>query len=585
MTQARIERRLAAILSANVVGYSRLMEADEAGTLARLKALRADTVDPAFAAHGGRIVKLMGDGALVEFPSVVDAVECAVAVQLAVAEAGGEMAEDQRIAFRIGVNLGDVIIEGDDIYGDGVNIAARLQEIAEPGGVCIAGTVYDHVKGKLDAAFDDMGAQEVKNIAEPVRAYRWVDAVAGLSSAAPLALPDKPSLAVLAFDNLSGDPEQEYFSDGIAEDIITELSQYRSLFVIARNSSFEYKGRAKNVGVIGRELGVKYIVEGSVRRAGSRVRITAQLIEAKTGNHLWAQRYDRDLEDIFAVQDEVTEAIVTAVEPELASVERRRAQRKPVESLDAWESYQRGLWHAFRYEPGENAKAQQFFQRAIELDPNLSSAHAGLSYALYYGIILGLIDDPEERIAEAIDIAKTAVSIDPTDPFAHVALGRAYLLAREHEASLAALDVALALTPNYANAHFGRAHTLWQAGRPDDTIVSHDEAIRLSPRDPLMWAFQASKAIALLLLERYDEAAEYARQALPQPNTAIWANMAEISALGHLGRAEEAAQALARARPIKPDLALDFVDTALKFKHQRDRQHYIDGLIKAGVPE
>ncbi len=580
-----VQRRLAAILSADVVGYSRLMGVDEAGTLARLQALRAEAVDPAIAEHNGRMVKLMGDGALVEFGSVVDAVECAVEIQHAVAEAAGEMAEGQRIEFRIGVNLGDVIIDGDDIYGDGVNIAARLQEIAEPGGVCISGSVFEQIKGKLDAAFDDMGAQDVKNIADPVRAYRWAHAVAGPAREAPLALPDKPSLAVLAFDNLSGDTEQEYFSDGIAEDIITELSKYRSLFVIARTSSFEYKGRAANVRTIGRELGVQYIVEGSVRRAGNRVRITAQLVEAATGNHLWAQRYDRDLEDIFAVQDEVTEAIVTAIEPELATAERRRVQRKPVESLDAWESYQRGLWHVFRYEPGDSAKAQQFFHRAIELDPNLSSAHAGLAYALYYDVILGLSDDPDPQIARAIRIAKAGVSIDPTDPFAHVALGRNYLLAREYEASLAALDVAIALTPNYANAHFGRAHTLWHSGRPKEAIVSHDEAIRLSPRDPLMWAFLASKAIALLLLERYDEAAEYARQALRQPNTAICANMAEISALGHLGRTEEAGEALARARAIKPDLTIDFVDTALKFKRERDRQHYVDGLIKAGVPE
>ena len=315
MTQARVERRLAAILAADVVGYSQLMGADEAGTLARLQALRAEAVDPAIAEHNGRMVKLMGDGALVEFGSVVDAVECAVEIQHAVAEAAGEMAADQRIVFRIGVNLGDVIVEGDDIYGDGVNVASRLQEIAEPGGVCISGSVFEQIKGKLDAAFDDMGAQDVKNIAEPVRAYRWAHAVAGPAREAPLALPDKPSLAVLAFDNLSGDPEQEYFSNGIAEDIITELSKYRSLFVIARNSSFEFKGRAVNVRTIGRELGVQYIVEGSVRRAGKRVRITAQLVEAATGNHVWAERYDRDLEDIFAVQDEVTRAIVTAIEP------------------------------------------------------------------------------------------------------------------------------------------------------------------------------------------------------------------------------------------------------------------------------
>ena len=585
----RVIRRLAAILAADVVGYSRLMGVDEAGTLARLKALRKDVFDPRIAEHGGRIVKLMGDGTLVEFGSVVDAVHCAAEIQRAMAAHNAEVPEDQRIEFRMGINLGDVIVDGDDIYGDGVNVAARLETLAEPGGLFVSGVVHGQVEGKLDLAFDDLGAQTLKNIANPIRVYSVrIGGASADNAAAPvgaLPLPDKPSLAVLAFDNLSGDPEQEYFSGGIAEDIITELSKYRSLFVIARTSSFEYKGRALNVRTIGRELGVQYIVEGSVRRAGKRVRVTAQLVEAETGNHVWADRYDRDLEDIFAVQDEVTQAIVTAIEPELATAERQRAQRKPVESLDAWETYQRGLWHVFRYESGDNAKAKEFFQRAIELDPNFSSAYAGLAYANYYGVILDLVDDPEEQIARGIGFGKTAISIDPTDPFARVALGRVYLIVGEHEASLAELDMAIALTPNYANAHFGRAHTLWQAGRPEEAIVSHDEAIRLSPRDPLMWAFLASKAIALSLLDRHEEAVEYARQAQRQPNTAIWANMAELSALGHLGRADEAKQALARALALKPDLSVAFVDAALKMKHQRDHQHYIDGLVKAGVPE
>ena len=332
-TQA-VQRRLAAILSADVAGYSRLMGEDEAGTLAALKRHRTAVVDPEIAAHNGRIVKLMGDGALVEFASVVDAVECAVAVQQGMAKRNAGVPEDKRIAFRIGINLGDIIVEGDDIYGDGVNVAARIQEIAAPGGVCISSKVQGEVTGKVEAAFKDAGEHELKNIAKPVRVYRWTEGTeAPVSEAAPLALPDKPSIAVLPFTNMSGDPEQEYFSDGISEDIITELSRFRSLFVIARNSSFAYKGQSVNVGKIGQELGVAYVVEGSVRKAGNRVRITAQLVEAASGNHLWAERYDRDLDDIFAVQDEVTIAIVTAIEPTLGSAEREtrppQADREP----------------------------------------------------------------------------------------------------------------------------------------------------------------------------------------------------------------------------------------------------------------
>ena len=325
-----VRRRLAAILSADVAGYSRLMGDDEAGILAALKAHRAAVVDPEIAAHNGRIVKLMGDGALVEFASVVDAVECAVAVQQGMAKRNADVPDGKRIAFRIGVNLGDIIVEGDDIYGDGVNVAARIQEIAEPGGVALSSIAHDQIAGKVEAAFKDAGEHDLKNIAKPVRVFHWADGSdAPAVEAAPLALPDKPSIAVLPFVNMSPDADQEFFSDGISEDIITALSKFRSLFVIARNSSFSFKGQSIEVKDIGHKLGVRYVVEGSVRRAGNRVRITAQLIDAVADTHLWAERYDRDLDDIFAVQDEVTHAIVTAIEPTLGSAERDRAHRKP----------------------------------------------------------------------------------------------------------------------------------------------------------------------------------------------------------------------------------------------------------------
>jgi len=387
---------------------------------------------------------------------------------------------------------------------------------------------------------------------------------------------------VLPFVNMSGDPEQEFFADGISEDIITALSKFRSLFVIARNSAFSFKGQSIEVKDIGRKLGVRYVVEGSVRRAGNRVRISAQLIDAVADSHLWAERYDRDLEDIFAVQDEVTDAIVTAIEPQLASVERQRARRKPTESLDAWDCYQRGLWHLYQYSAKDYGKAVELFERAVDLDPTFASAQAGLAFTLYYGIVLGFTEDYDDNVARGFEAARTAVMLDDDDPFAQVALGRMHTIRTEHDEAIAACDRAISLNPSYANAHFGRAHSLWMSGRPGEAIASHDEAIRLSPRDPMMWAFMASKAIALILLERYDEALIWTRKGQQQADLPIWAHMPEVSALGLLGRIGEARAVLDRVRQLKPDVSLDFVDQALKFTNANDREHFLDGLSKAG---
>ncbi|MHC4611210.1 MAG: adenylate/guanylate cyclase domain-containing protein, partial [Planctomycetota bacterium] len=396
-----VQRRLAAILAADVVGYSRLIRADEEGTLAALKILHKDLIDPKIAEHHGRVVKLMGDGMLAEFGSVVDAVRAAAEVQHAIAERNANLPEEQRMVFRVGINLGDVVIDGDDIHGDGINVAARLEGLAAPGGICISAAVYDQVRDRLELAFEDLGEQEVKNIDRPVRVWRWTtDAsvtTGGLATAdKQLSLPDKPSIAVLSFVNMSGDPEQEFFSDGMAEEIITALSRYRWFFVIARNSSFTYKGRAVDVTQVGQELGVRYVLEGSVRKAGNRVRVTAQLIDATTGNHIWAERYDRELDDIFALQDEITETIVAAVEPELGVVERERARRKRPENLGAWGSYQRGLWHLLG-DPTRDAlaEARRLFQHACELDPEFAAAYADLAWTHTIDITLGLTDDLE----------------------------------------------------------------------------------------------------------------------------------------------------------------------------------------------
>jgi len=380
-----MERRLAAILIADVYGYTRLMGEDEAGTLRRLTALREQVLQPLIAEHTGRIVKLMGDGLLVEFPSIVDAVGCAVAWQAVVVEHEKEQPEADRLIFRIGVNLGDVLVDGDDIYGDGVNIAARLESLAEPGGICLSGDAYRQVRGKVDVGFEDIGLKEVKNVAEPLRVFRVaIERPPSVAATKPQPLPDRPSIAVLPFDNMSQDPEQEYLADGISEDLITALSKVRWFFVIARNSTFTYKGQAVEVTQVAKELGVRYVIEGSVRKAGSRVRVTAQLIDATTGRHVWAERYDRDLADIFELQDEMTQTIVAAVEPELGAAECERAVHKPPESLDAWETYQRGLWHLFNASKDDSADLAKFL-RSIDAAP----AHlAGNSQGAFICLLL-----------------------------------------------------------------------------------------------------------------------------------------------------------------------------------------------------
>ena len=369
MAEQRVQRRLAAILAADVVGYSRLVELDEAGTIARLKSLQTELIQPMVVEDGGRVVKVMGDGVLVEFGSAVDAVRNALAIQTEMGRRNADLAEADRIEFRVGVNVGDVIIDGDDIQGDGVNIAARLEALAEPGGICISGTAYDQIAGKIEAAFDDLGPQTVKNITRPIRVLRvrpksQSDPVTDVSAPVP-GFQGRPAIAVLALQNLSGDPEQEYFADSIAEDILTRLAMWRWMPVIARNSSFAYKGRSLDVRRIGRELGARYVLEGSVRKAGGRVRITGQLIDAESGHHVWADRYDRELKDIFAVQDEITDAIIAALEPAVGEAEMQRIRLKPPASLDAWELHQRGMWHFTRTTKQDYAIARDSFGRAI----------------------------------------------------------------------------------------------------------------------------------------------------------------------------------------------------------------------------
>ena len=407
-------RRLAAILAADVAGYSRLMGADEEGTLARLKASRAALIDPTIAEHKGRIVKTTGDGLLVEFASVVDAMRCATEWQRGMAERNAEEATDVRITWRVGVNLGDVIIDDDDIHGDGVNIAARLEAMAEPGGICVSGTVRDHIGERLDLALDDMGEQTLKNIAQPIHVFRVLAEKKPMPEPAALPLPDKPSIAVLPFQNMSGDPEQEYFADGMVEEIITALSKIRWFFVIARNSTFTYKGHAVDVKQVGRELGVRYVLEGSVRKSGNRIRVTAQLVEAATGNHVWAERYDRDLADIFAVQDEITERVVAAIEPELYAAEYTRSQSKPPDSLDAWECVIRALSLIGQGTRDENTEAEALCRRAIALAPGYGRAHSLLAWVLLRRTVWS--GDLQTVVPEVSAETQTALALDDRDP-------------------------------------------------------------------------------------------------------------------------------------------------------------------------
>jgi TolB-like protein len=443
----RVQRQLSAILAADVAGYSRLVGDDEEGTLARLKELRRTVIDPKISEHRGRIVKTMGDGLLVQFASAVDAVRCAVDFQRRLAEQNAGTHEDRRIEFRVGINVGDVVIDGDDIYGDGVNVAARLEGLAEPGGICVSAGVYDQVRDKLDLSFEDAGDQQLKNIARPVRVYQ-VRLARGAKAAALLTLPNKPSIAVLPFQNMSGDAEQEYFADGIVEEIITALSRIRWLFVIARNSSFTYKGRAVDVKQVGRELGVRYILEGSVRKAGNRVRITGQLIDASTGAHIWADRFEGELANIFDLQDQVTASVVGVIEPKLEQAEIERAKRKPTGSLDAYDHYLRGLAGVHQWTQEGNVEALSHFKRAIELDPNFASAFGMAARCYSQRVGFAWVTDRSQEVAETQRLARRAGELGKDDAVALSTAGQALVVVVGEASEAAALiDRALKLNP------------------------------------------------------------------------------------------------------------------------------------------
>ncbi|HEY8871469.1 MAG TPA: adenylate/guanylate cyclase domain-containing protein [Stellaceae bacterium] len=592
MAEERVERRLAAILAADVVGYSRLMGANEEATLAEMKRHLRELVDPKITEHRGRIVKTTGDGILVEFASVVDAVRCAVDVQREMADRNIGVPAERRIEFRIGLNVGDIIIDGTDIYGDGVNVAARLEALAEPGGICISRVVRDQVRDKLDFSFEDMGEQQVKNIARPVRAHRVLlgptvvepSVAAAAASPAARALQQKPSIAVLPFANMSGDAEQEYFSEGITEDIITNLSRNRAFFVISRSTSFTYKGPAVDVAKIARELGVRYLLEGSVRRAGNRVRITAQLIDAETGHHLWADRYDRELADVFAVQDEIAQTITGELAPGIIAAEMQHARHKDPSQLDAWDRTMRAHWHIRRFTREDMAEARRLLGEATELDPANAMAFGDLSLANHFEAVFGWGEDPAESFAACGEAARRAVAIDDGDANAHSVLAMYDFFQGRHEEARRRLRRALDLDPNsvFARGYLGVCHGF--VGDYDAALPVLEEAIRLSPRDPLLVIWHLCKGGAALNSERYREAVEFttaAAEANPEfPD--VYAVLA--AAHGHLGNAVAADEALAEFLRRTPARTASDERLNRPFGSPAQRERYLEGLRKAGMP-
>jgi adenylate cyclase len=580
MAEARSNRRLAAILAADVVGYSRMMAADEAGTLAALKRHREVVFNPAVAGHNGRIVKLIGDGTLVEFGSVVDAVNCALAVQRTV---------DPSITLRIGVNLGDIIIDGDDIYGDGVNIAARLEPLAEPGGICVASIVNESVGNRIDVSFADGGEVQVKNIDRPIRIWKWSprNATAPARKATPAPTPpvDTPSIAVLPFANMSGDAEQEYFSDGITEDIITDLSKVGGLLVIARNSSFAYKGRHVDVRTIAGDLNVRSVLEGSIRRAGNRVRITAQLIDARTGGHLWAERYDRDLTDIFAVQDEVTRQIVAALKVTLSPSENALIAGSGTTDLEAYELTKRG-GELIR---GQNQNLEIFtratglFRQAIERDPAYARPYALLAFAHVFDYSNHWRETPDRSLAEAQRLAQLAMDKGPSEPNGHHAAAVIAIFAKDLDRAAAEIETVLSLSPNFALAHCTRGEIRTYYGDPLAGIPHIERAMRLDPA--FNHQYIHFLGTAYLVGGKYETAALLFRERIAMVPGTDSSRALLASALGHLGAFEEARQVWRELKAINPKYSFTEHIGRLPFKNPADVERIREGLTKAGLPD
>lgn len=623
------ERRLVTILSADIVGYSRLMGEDEAGTLALLKACREELIDPKVAENHGRIVKWMGDGALVEFPSVVEAVRCAVEIQRGMAARNTDVPENRKMQFRVGINVGDVIVENDDIFGDGVNIAARLEQLAEPGGICVRRAVRNQVRDKLPIVFEDLGQIEVKNIARPLRVFRivldaneplktvagmrtptrywrWITAAvlvlvvaAGtavawlqpwegkLEPASPARmaypLPQKPSIAVLPFDNLSGDPAQDLMADGFTENIIAALSKIPQMFVIARNSVFTYKDKSVQVQEVAEDLGVQYVLEGSIQKSGDRLRITAQLIDALAGYHLWSERYDREIEDIFALQDEITLKIVEALQVNLTVGEQARIERRGTNNLDAWLLITQSRAHAIQFSREGNVRSRELAQKAIELDPEFAGAYTRLGWTYWNDAQTGWSESRLASLKRAAELAHKSVKLDDSFSGTYRLLAAIHLLLRQHEEATAYIEKAIDLSPNYSTHIAFLAFIKNYSGDPERAIVLLRKAMRLSPYYPDWYLGELGRAY--LLTGQYEKAITALEQRLQRNPNSGEAHVLLAAAYGKLGKKAEARAALEEFLKPRPYYTLRHYAQGEFYKDEKDLAHVLDGLRKAGLPE
>jgi TolB-like protein/class 3 adenylate cyclase/Tfp pilus assembly protein PilF len=588
MAETRVERRLAAILAADVAGYSRLMGVDEEGTHSNLKAHCDELVEPKIQRHRGRIIKYTGDGFLAEFASVIDAVRCATEIQLGMTARNSEMPDDRRIDFRMGIHQGDIIVDSGDIFGDGVNVAARLEGIAKAGGICVSGRVQEDVAGRLDVAFEDAGEHQLKNIARPVRVFR-VRLDAGVTKSrlvVPLAIPERPSIAVLPFQNMSDDPEHEYFADGTVEDIITALSRFKSLFVIARNSSFTYKGHAVDVKQAGREMGVRYVLEGSVRKSANSVRITAQLIDASTGAHLWADRFDSALKNIFELQDQIAAAVVGAISPALEKAEIERTKRKPTDSLDAYDNLLRGMANIHKITREAMSDALRFFYKAIELDPEYAHAHGMAAWCYARSNANGWTTDRQKDAAEADRLARRAIELASDDANVLCLAGAALAFAVcDIEGATDLVDQAILLNPNLAWAWNYSGWIRIHLGHWDTALDHFNRALRLSPLDPLKYNMYAGIAFAHFLAGHYDETRAWVDRALrAQPNYLPAVRVAMVNDVW-TGRIDEAKRLMGQMRALDPALSISNLKEVVPLRQPEHFTRYEEGMRKAGLPD
>ena len=584
MATERVERRLCAVLAADVAGYSHLMGADEEGTLALLKTHRRDLFDPKINEHRGRIVKTTGDGILVEFASVVDAVRCAVEVQRGMATRNVEMPQDKRVEFRVGINVGDIIIDGGDIFGEGVNVAARLEGLAEPGGICVSARVQEDVRGKLDIAFQDTGEQQLKNIALPVRVYRVQLSTVTATVRPALPLPDKPSIAVLPFDNMSSETGQDYLADGIVEAITGALSRVRSFFVIARNSSFTYKGRAVNVRDIGSELGVAYVLEGSVQTAGHRVRIIVQLIETEGGAHVWTGRHDGTIDDIFDLQDRITEQVAGALQPSIRLAEIERSRRKRPQDLGAYDYAMRAMPHVWALEKEQSTKAVELLDKALAIDPAYPLALSLAGWCHAQRSVYNWADDIAQSQARALKLAERAAELSGGDPLILAVLGAVHTFVRNHGTARVLLERAVAID---ANAAWAWSRLGWldnYSDQPQHAIEKFQRALRLSPLDPMNFNNYVGIGSAHEVAQQYDKAAAFYRRGLEERPHAIWIYRNLASSLSGAGRMEDAKEAYVQMLRSYPDLTVSRLRQAMVFSPAfLDRM--VGNLRKLGLPD